>query len=358
MPVRRFSVGIVAFVSTLALLAMGGVAAARSHGKGARSGSKSAPAKAKEPAKPEPDEADEDADAFDAAARAALLASRPDVKPIDLTGDGQAEYIRGPLNAWTAESIDIFRDDAELAKTFERWEQAAAHRLRPVTFAGDQRTWFIHEQQIDQLSWISMTRPLGGELTGWAPKAEFTRGTRVEAAPDGLITLWWELGDPARHRWVREYRIDTEKPDWPFLRQVSSRFEPSEAELRRPVDPREVLQAAFIAQWYSLTDELPRYFASADAGAALANVKPAQYGPGTVEIGTLTLETLKEYPPEVKLPKIQPGPVRPDGTATFLARLGSYETSINTWGTVTFGTDGRGRPVITKLVIEGTSEIM
>jgi hypothetical protein len=59
MPVRRLSVGGVAFVSTLALLATGGVAAARSHGKGARSGSKSAPTKTTDAPKPEADEADE-----------------------------------------------------------------------------------------------------------------------------------------------------------------------------------------------------------------------------------------------------------------------------------------------------------
>jgi hypothetical protein len=61
MPVRRLSVGGVAFVSTLSLLAAGGVAAARSHGKGAHSGSKPAPTKAKEPPKPDADEAGEDA---------------------------------------------------------------------------------------------------------------------------------------------------------------------------------------------------------------------------------------------------------------------------------------------------------
>jgi hypothetical protein len=61
MPVRRLSVGGVALVSTLSLLAAGGVAAARSHGKGAHSGSRSAPAKAKEPPKTDADEAGEDA---------------------------------------------------------------------------------------------------------------------------------------------------------------------------------------------------------------------------------------------------------------------------------------------------------
>ena len=61
MPVRRLSVGGVAFVSTLSLLAAGGVATARSHSRGAHGSSKSAPANAKEPSKPEPDETGEDA---------------------------------------------------------------------------------------------------------------------------------------------------------------------------------------------------------------------------------------------------------------------------------------------------------
>jgi hypothetical protein len=81
MPVRRLSVGGVAFMSTLALLAAGGVAAARSHGRGARSGSKSAPAKTNEPPKPDADEAGEDAAAQPEAEPRSEPKPRPEPKP-------------------------------------------------------------------------------------------------------------------------------------------------------------------------------------------------------------------------------------------------------------------------------------
>jgi hypothetical protein len=294
---------------------------------------------------------------FTAAAQAAMLAAQPDIKAIDLTGDGQPEYLRGPLGDWTTEPVEIFRSDAVVATTFEPWEPNQLHRVRPVTFAGDKRTWFIHELQVgsDRHSMIMAHAALGEVLYGWGPKASLTEGSRIEATPDGRFTVWWDHGDPARHRWIREYRLDPSAgAALPYLQRLSSRLEPAAGALRYPTEPREVLHAAFIAGWFRLESELPRYFAAPEAAAALAKLPEAMYRPGTVEIGALTLEDLSYGATVIKRPKLVPSPVGADGSAAFLAILGSYETSIYTWGTVTFSPGG----LIQSLVIEGTSEIM
>lgn len=147
------------------------------------------------------------------------------------------------------------------------------------------------------------------------------------------------MDDPAGHTWVREYRLDASRADWPHLEMLSSRFLPQEKELRYPQDPAGVVYTASSAHWYELDAELLRYFAAPAAAAALREnpaVRRAMYGPG----------------------RVQPGAPGPDGTVGFAARLSLYETTHCVWGQVACGRDARGRPVIASLTVEGTADVL
>jgi hypothetical protein len=303
------------------------------------------------------------AGAFEAAAATGLLRSRPGATAADFDGDGQDDYVAGPLGAWIEEPVQFYRGDGALLNTVERWAEGGRHRVTLVRLDGDKRAWFLTEQEMgpDRHLWVRLMQANGAEVWGWAPKASRTEATAVSVEPDGRFTLTWQLDDPARHTWIRSYQIDLAQQDWPYLSMTSSEFVASEQELRYPSDPAGVLQAAFLAFWYDLGAELPRYFASPSVLEALTGdpaLRKAMYGPGTVEIGTVTLKEDKGFGDRsILIPEVRPGPVGPDGSIGFVARLSLYENTHYVWGKVTFGTDPAGRPVIVGLVIEGAQDV-
>jgi len=178
--------------------------------------------------------------------------------------------------------------------------------------------------------------PLGEIKTGWTPS------DRASIAPDGLITVEWDMGDPARHTRVKRFRL-TEDNIGPKMTDEQITFVPQEKELRYPSTPKEVLLAAAITCWYGLDQERPRYFATPAAAAALCSTPWGEpdYGPGTVAMGVL--ETAKPG----SEPGLRAAPLGSDGSTDFMASWGGYEWCASVWGQVTFGKDGQGRPVIT-----------
>ncbi|HYG58878.1 MAG TPA: hypothetical protein VD902_12540, partial [Symbiobacteriaceae bacterium] len=297
---------------------------------------------------------------FDQALVAAVRAAGRPITELDLDGDGAKELVLGPLGQWTTEPVEFIRTGAgSPLPPLANWATSARHRVTPYPVDGGKKTWFLHERHLPELGHSLITLEQGGfmEVWGWAPKASRTEGTEVSFRPDGTIVVVWDMGDPARHRWIREYKLDTTRDDWPYLQSVSSRFVPQEGELRYPATPQEVLQAAFVAFWLGFDDELPRYFAAPNVAEPLTtNTKAerAMYGPGTVELGTVTFKEITGFGADpVQRPEITPSPVGPDGTVGFLARLGGYEHTNYVWGKVTFGIDPAGRPVIVRLEVEG-----
>lgn len=187
---------------------------------------------------------------------------------------------------------------------------------------------------------------------GWDIKSPGTAATRVSADSDGRVTVEWEMGDPAGHTRVRQYQLEAAERT-PGVKRISQEYRPTAASLAYPGEPLQVLRAAFVARWFGLADELPRYFASPEAARAFQaddRISEPNYGPGTVTFARVTGEKRCDV-------QTTPAALAADGTAPFLAHCSGCEWMANAWGTVAFGTDAAGRPVIRSLTLDGACEV-
>jgi hypothetical protein len=273
----------------------------------------------------------------------------------DLNGDGTDETIRGVFGAWTTFGLTI--TDANGKAMADARAYRATHKVDPVRFRGSSRLFLL--RFVGEPGSTGYVTLIDATMNGsewwvygtccWDPKAYGTPATRVSLTEDGLVTVEWDMGDPARHTRVRQYRF-LYNDERPHPERLSQTFRPQGAALVHPTEPLQVLEAAFVARWMGLDDELPRYFASTDAARAFAEdkrISEPSYGPGQVDLATVT-----EQKPGCNLTKApaQPGA---DGSLPFLATWGGYEWFAAVWGTARMGRNPQGLPVIEAITFEG-----
>ncbi|HYF75632.1 MAG TPA: hypothetical protein VD973_00715 [Symbiobacteriaceae bacterium] len=298
------------------------------------------------------------AEAFREAELAMLLDEMKDgVIRSDLDGDGERDYIAAPSDTWTTAPLIIYRADGSPLAEFLPYPNGSRHRTRAVQFSGLPQALLLHEHQPDDQGphQFGLYAYLNGTmqwLYGWESKSQRAPGHRVSIDGAGIITVEWDMGDPARHTRIRQYALEKDGSHL-SVKAMSTRYVPQGEDLIYPGTPQEVLQAAFFARWFGLRDELSRYFSSPEETAVLADhpeIQEPSYQPGQVWLGSVTLPA----PPGSKWPPVSPEPIGPDGTTGFFAHWGFYESGTEMWGKVTFGTNKHGQPVIIKLIIEGS----
>ncbi|HWI66659.1 MAG TPA: hypothetical protein VNT75_33010, partial [Symbiobacteriaceae bacterium] len=280
---------------------------------------------------------------------------------LDLNGDGRLDLARAHFGEWSTTPLDFLRADGSRAAYPA--SGAVEQRVEQLRFKGMRLPAFLvqskpngepngvtimaaQENQYDK-TWTMEA------VYGWAPKSYGAPADRVRWTEDGNITIEWDMKDPSRHTRVTSYTwLST--PERSNVKLETLTYRPEGKELVYPATPKGVLEAAFVARWLDLQSELPRYFASPQAAAAFVadkRVSRPDYGPGTVQIGKVT-------PPEQLIAcgatVIEAEPKGP-GPHSFAAKWGGYEWCQGVWGTVTFGTDPQGRPVIQELKLEGTA---
>lgn len=187
---------------------------------------------------------------------------------------------------------------------------------------------------------------------GFEPKSEGTAG-EVQAVSEGQVTIRHVLGDPAGHTETRVYRVVSGKA----VERVSTDLTPTAGELRYPENQLDLLTAAFVAKYYSETDELPRYFATPEAAAAFArkDLSPSPYGYRgmySLKLGKLTPFTGKYGGAARPAVELTPAPVGNDGRTGFLLGIAYYEGGPEIWGQVRFVNE-QGVWKIAELTIEG-----
>lgn len=294
------------------------------------------------------------AEEFRQAELAMFLAEAHDgVMRTDLDGDGQGEYIALPSGQWSTKPLEIYRTDGSPLERFVPYPHGSRHRTKAVQFPGLFQSLLLHEHQPDdqgphQFGLFAYLNGTMQWLYGWEPKSQRTFGHRISVDGAGVITVEWDMGDPARHTRIRQYVLDKDGSHL-RIRTISTRYVPQGKDLIYPGTPEEVLQAAFFARWFGLRDELSRYFSSPEETTVLADhpeIQEPSYQPGQVWLGRVTL-------PASSWPPVSPEPIGPDGTTGFFAHWGFYESGTEMWGKVTFGTNKNGKPVIIRLIIEG-----
>ncbi|MGE5672524.1 MAG: hypothetical protein ACM3XM_01380 [Mycobacterium leprae] len=280
---------------------------------------------------------------------------------LDLNDDGHADIVQGRLDEWTTTPLHFYRHDGSplgdvsagstgrmrvTRLPFPRMRVPAFLIERPSSrnFGG---VAIVTARENPYMNMWAMEA-----VYGWAPKADGVIADRVSWTVDGRITVEWDMLDPARHTRVTTYTWSEDQAQhWSGVKRNAVAYRPQAQELRYPATPQELLQAAFVARWLGLTDELPRYFASREAAAAFAadeRVSQPDYQPGSVRIGTLTLG-------DGGRPLVTEAEPQGPGPHSFAADWGGYEWCASVWGWVTFGGDAQGRPVIVGLQIEGQS---
>jgi hypothetical protein len=270
----------------------------------------------------------------------------------DLDGDGRSERLRGLFDTWSMSDIEVFDADGRTVEriTPTNW----AHKVTPIKLRQPDRTVFLEWRQyrpgMTEVGVRSLTLSNGTwkwqRRNGWGLKhADMTRGTRASLSPDGILTVEWDLGDPARHTRVRLYQLHLDKGQ---VQIVSETFRPQGKELVYPSEPEGVLRAAYVAAINNLHEELPLYFASSvvkEAFQALSGRVPQ-------ELGSIQL-VRTEAPDQWCNTKQEPVKPGPDGTAPFLIQISGSPTIMATMGTVTFTKDDRGRLVIQRVEVTG-----
>lgn len=275
----------------------------------------------------------------------------------DLDGDGREETVRGPLDAWTTANVEILDKDGNLLAASRTWD-GLEQRVSLVRFRGASQSFVLvqtrgnggePEMTIARLEPWDKSWPLKGSRGwDWDPKDDTTAASRVAVAEDGLVTVEWDLGDPARHTRVRQYRFDPVKFE---AKQETESVRTEGKELLYPADPLGVLQAAFVAKWYKLEDEFPRYFATKETAASFRGDKriaQIAYRPDGVR-SDLVLEDSPNC-------HLQTTPATPGakGPMPFVASYGAGEWGITVWGWATFTKDAQGRPVIQQFYVQGS----
>jgi hypothetical protein len=273
----------------------------------------------------------------------------------DLNGDGTEESIRGAFGFWTSTSLDVTDAGGKPMATIGAYR--AVQKVEPVRFRGSSRLFFlqyVREPAGPGYATIIDASPNGDQwwthgTYGWDAKAFGTAATRATVTDDGLVTVEWDMGDPARHTRIRQFRFhhDAERP---YAERLAETFRPTGPELVHPTEPLQVLEAAFVARWMGLEGELPRYFASPEAAGAFAQderITQPDYGPGQVELATVAAQ--KDM---CNLTK-QPAKVQPDGTIPFVAGWGGYEWYRAVWGTARAGKNAEGLTVLETVTIIG-----
>jgi len=282
----------------------------------------------------------------------AAVARLPGVQSVeaDLEGDGSKETVLGQLDEWSAAPMDVLDESGRLLGS-TRVTGYDGHRISLVRFDGDQRTRLLRMTRINtSTSFVGMTdilaRPnwIEDHTRGWDYKSEGTLADRVKVAPNGVITVEWDMGDPAGHTRFREYRAKD-------IEIVSERFVPTRTTLVYPTTPNDLLQAVFVARWMGIEDEIPRYFATSEGSRAFAEsdaISRPNYEPGTTSFVKVTVESQAGCHLNT-----EPAPLGKDGTAPFLAEWSGYEWWGAVWGKVTFASNVEGRLVIQNLTIDG-----
>lgn len=294
---------------------------------------------------------------FEQASRETFLALMGVMAEVDLNDDGRPEYLGAAPGQWVQGTIPIYHADGTFLYSPTQVYKDVAMRLQPIRLKGiplQLLLWEVRETSggAPMFSLLYMRNGQMDMAYGWAPKAQFGAGDRVAFGENGEITAWWHMGDPAGHTRVTRYQAEY-RDGGVWAGKMSVDYVPTADALRYPEEPLAVLQAAFVARWFGLTDELPRYFGSAEAAAPLVNhpdiVEP-YYGPGRVELGTVALPLPTD---PVYGAKVVPGEVGPDGWAPFVADVGFYESSQQIWGRARFGRNPAGLPVIEEIIFEG-----
>jgi hypothetical protein len=292
---------------------------------------------------------------FDAATVHMMNAYGPKlpVQKLDINGDGREETVRGQLNAWNALPVQFFAaDGVTLLGSFEPQPQ---HRMRAIRLPGHPGHLLLYENGNPEERFDVTLLYLGAagvEMTqGWDVRVRGTAANRVTVTDDGRIVVEWEMQDPARHRRIRTYRF--QGGERPAVVLESTVFVPAAGELVRPATHEELLLAAFVARWYNLLDELPRYFTTPEAATAFGadiRITEPNYRPGEVKLGRVNPVATQAG---TCLPAVENAPIGADGTVGFAAGWGGFEWCASLWGQVTFGRDGEGRLLIQQLRIEG-----
>jgi hypothetical protein len=305
------------------------------------------------------------ADQFEEAVFHMLTTARPALQTLrlDLNGDERLDLVQGRLDEWTTAPLRFYHGDGRSAGY--PWTPGKGRmRVTRLPFPNMRVPAFLVERPDDgDFRAVSIVTARENpymntwemeSVYGWAPKASGDIADRVSWTADGTITVEWDMQDPARHTRVSTYTwTEDHQAKWSLVMPQSVAYRPEEEALRYPATPNEVLQAAFVARWLGLTDELPRYFATPEAAAAFAadeRIGRPDYRPGGVQIGTLTLP---EDPTRNCGPKVAAVEPQGPGPHTFAAFWGGYEWCASTWGRVTFGVDADRRPVITELLLDG-----
>lgn len=304
-------------------------------------------------------------DAYTQAAQQAISTTPAGVQLLrmDLNADGQPDLVRGRFGEWNADPLELFQADGTFMGAYPAPE-GGTHRAEPVAFRGMRRPAFL----------LQVDSPRGGRTVtileahtrsegktwhlyptnGWMAKASWTQADRVTWSEEGTITVEWDMQDPARHTRAARYRwVDEPERSYAHVRRESVSYRPELAALVYPDTPRGVLQAAWVARWYNLADELPRYFASPEAAAAFAaddRIYSPNYRPGEVKIG----QVLTPYPQKgdcfAQVEEAEPQGEAPLG---FVASWDGFEWCAAAWGRVSFTTGIDGRILIDQFEMEG-----
>ncbi|MFZ5817664.1 MAG: hypothetical protein ACOY93_20615 [Bacillota bacterium] len=294
-----------------------------------------------------------------------LKQARPnlEVLRLDLNGDGKPEFVVGRFGQWSTTQVAFYQADGSRIGS-ENSVEGTEYRVEQLHFKGMRRPAFLIQSRRTDGTGGGVTAVTAREneymkswtmegVYGWGLKSSGTRADRVTWTEDGTITVEWDLKDPAGHTLVTVYTwFEDPKGQWSGVTRNSVTYRPEGKELLYPSTPQDVLQAAFVARWLGLSDELPRYFATPESAALFAaekRISAPDYGPGSVQIGKVT--TPKERQScGAEVQQVEPeGP----GPHTFGATWGGFEWCAGVWGTVTFATDRQGRAVIEAIRLEG-----
>lgn len=270
----------------------------------------------------------------DVAGFAAALAERLgriEGTSLDFDGDGHPERVSAGPERWVNAPLAVWRPDGALL-----YLSPERHGRLRATAAGD--LLIVEYRPVEDRLYNTYTVLYMREgrlepVFGWGTKSQWAMAHRFRAAEAGGLVAEFDLGDPAGHTRFTRYRLEVQDG---YRRAVaqSVTYMDSGPALVYPTTPEGVLHAAFVARWFGLSEELPRYFASAEVSRSFAEhpeVTEPLFFPGTVELSAA------------------PGS---DGWATFTATWGFYEASTKAHGRVRFSTDATGRPVILELHLD------
>lgn len=271
-------------------------------------------------------------------------ALRLETRQADLDGDGRPEHLQGVFGQWTVAELEGTAPDGKPMAVLSPY--LWAQRVEVVRF-GRQDLLLVWQQGPGGEMAVGLQFPVlsegrwgWGTVYGWGVKhATTTPATRARWDESGLLTVEWDMGDPAGHTRIRRYRVLGEGTQRSVTTTEKDEFRPQAGALRYPTDAKGVLEAAWTAHWYGIPNELRTYFASdAAAEAFRTGIHALGYG------GGITLGAPGQVPAGCPY-KFTPGDPGPDGTATFLVEYPGlwYDEA---WGTVRFAQTTEDRLLI------------